>query len=330
VGRGRQRFDPLQETFDADWAAYREKGETMKHVKDLLPGTDRALAARLASLEKAWQQRQERKPKEQAEKPKTAEIVQLPLWSEPARGVPNSALRGALFSAIQGKDRRYMKGELLAVQQGMQIRFTGMQLDQSDLDVWEQALHLARQHPLGTRCDFTAHGFLKALGRRTGKSDHEWLKDVFRRLTACAVEITVAGKTYFGPLIEGGARDENTGRYVVEINPKIKDLYTAGWTATDWAQRQALRGKPLALWLHGFYSTHAKPHPLKVETLMELCGSRTKEAFHYKANLKKNLALLQAVGAIRDFEISDGLVYVDSVPSGSQRKYLIRAKPRKK
>ena len=62
-----------------------------------------------------------------------------------ARGVPNSVLRGALFAAVQGKNRVAMKAELLAVQKGMEIRFTGWQLDQSDLDVWEQALHLALQ-----------------------------------------------------------------------------------------------------------------------------------------------------------------------------------------
>ena len=39
------------------------------------------------------------------------------------------------------------------------VRFTGKQLDQSDLDVWEQVLHLARTQALGTRCYFTATAF---------------------------------------------------------------------------------------------------------------------------------------------------------------------------
>ncbi len=269
-------------------------------------------------------------PKSQASHQDQNTVVRLPVWPEPARGVPNSALRGALFAAIQGKGRQAFKRKLLAVQQGIEIRFTGWQLDQSDLDVWEQALHLARQHPLGTRCDFTAHAFLKALGRKTGKSDHEWLKDVFARLAGAVVEITHDSKTYFGPLIEGGVRDEYSGLYVVEINPKIKVLYAAGWTVCDWEKRQQLRGRPLALWLHSFYSSHAAPHPMKVETLHRLCGSRTKQIFHYKANLKKSLELLRAVGAIRDFEFKDGLVSVDNVPSNSQKKHLYKTKSSKK
>ena len=295
----------------------------MKHVSDLLDAKTRAALVRIQQGIEARGQRAQANPQ-------SAKIVQLPLWPEPARGVPNSALRGALFAAIQGKDRQALKRELLAVQSGVEIRFTGWQLDQSDLDVWEQALHLARQHPLGTRCEFSANGFLKALGRRTGKSDHEWLKDVFARLAGAVAEIMHDRKTYFGPLIEGGVRDEITRRYVLEINPQLARLYAAGWTACDWAQRQQLRGKPLALWLHGFYASHADPHPLKLETLHHLSGSRNKQAAGFKRYLKAALADLQTTGAIRDFEISkDGRVTVDRTPSRSQQKHLRKAKPRK-
>ena len=76
-------------------------------------------------------------------------MIQLPLWPEPKRAVPNDILRSALFAAIQGKGREYTKQRLIAAYDGVQIKYTGEQLDQSDLDVWEQVLHLARQQPLG-------------------------------------------------------------------------------------------------------------------------------------------------------------------------------------
>ena len=66
-----------------------------------------------------------------------------------------------------------------ADEKNLKIIFTGWQLDQSDRDVWELALHMARQQPLGQDIYFSAHGFLKSLGRSTGKAQHEWLKDVF-------------------------------------------------------------------------------------------------------------------------------------------------------
>ena len=216
------------------------------------------LSDALANLEKTIKTRRTQKTAPN----KTAEIVHLPVWPESTRGVPNSALRGALFAAIQGKDRRAMQRELLAVQQGVEIRFTGIQLNQSDLNVWEQALHLARQHPLGNRCEFTAHSFLKALGRSTGKPMHEWLKDAFARLMGCGVEITHDQLTYGGSLLEF-YRDDDTDHYRLEINPKIKALYDAGFTQIDWQQRKQLGRKPLALWLHGFLASHAEPYPFK-------------------------------------------------------------------
>jgi len=99
-----------------------------------------------------------------------AKVIPLPLWPEPLRGTPNSFLRSALFAAIQGKTRRWMKKEVLGSLEGISVSFTGQQLDQSDLDVWEQAVHLARLEPLGHTCQFTGYAFLKALGRSAGKA----------------------------------------------------------------------------------------------------------------------------------------------------------------
>ncbi len=297
--------------------------------------SDPAMRSRLQRLQQSMQEPKHKeriaaqKRIDEAQKKAATNVVQLPLWPEPARGVPNSILRSALFAAIQGKDRRTLKRELLTAMNGIEVRFTGLQLDQSDMDVFEQALHLARQHPLGTRCDFTAHAFLKMLGRKTGKSGHEWLKDVYARLIGCGVEITHAGKTYGGSLLKF-YRDEETGRYVVVFDPDMLKLYNAGWTATDWTQRQLLKRKPLALWLHGFYSSHAEPYPMKMETLIRLSGSGNKNRRSYTTKMKNAHDDLKAVGAIDSYSIDGDLVGIKRIPSDSQKKHLRKAKPRKK
>ena len=262
--------------------------------------------------------------KKRGRRPAPAKVIQLPLWPEAKRGAPNAVLRGALFAAIQGKSRRYMdRKQLIETQDGITIRYSGGQLDQADLDVWEQTLHLARTQALGTRCYFTAYGFLKALGRATGKQNHEWLKSALTRLAGAVVEITADRRTYFGTLIEDGVRDEETGRYVVEINPKLAAFYgRSQWTQIDWEQRQLLRSKPLALWLHGFYASHAEPFPVTVEYLHKLSGSRNKQLRFFKRHLTQALTDLQQVGAIRSFEIQDNLVHVQAVPSPSQQRHL--------
>ena len=272
-------------------------------------------AARLAAVAETAKKRRR--------KPAPAKVIQLPLWPEPKRGAPNAVLRGALFAAVQGKGRRYMDREVLAAQRGVTVRFTGMQLDQSDLDVWEQALHLARTQALGTKCYFTARGFLKALTRQASGQNLEWLKSSLARLAGAVVEISDGRRTYFGTLIERGIRDEETGRHVVEINPDLAAFYgRSQWTQIDWEQRQLLRSKPLALWLHGFYASHAAPHALTVEYLHKLSGSQTKQLWKFKQNLTQALQALEVAGAIRSFEIRDGRVHVQTVPSKSQQRHL--------
>ena len=255
---------------------------------------------------------------------KDSKVYQLPLWPEPARGIPNPVLRGALFAAVQGKNRAVFQRELLACQKGLQIRFTGIQLDQSDLDVWEQALHLARHHPLGSRCEFSVYGFLKALGRKTGKSEHEWLKNSFARLMGCGVELTnqQERKTYGGSLLEF-LRDDESGRYVVIFNPKILTLYEGGWTAIDWQARQLLRGKPLALWLHGYLASHAKPYPIKIETLRTFSGSNNKAVRFFKRKLIAALNELKKIQFIRDYAFEDDNVIINKPPTASQQRFLI-------
>lgn len=243
-------------------------------------------------------------------------VIQLPLWPELKRGAPNSFIRSALFAAIQSKDRQYIKEAVLASQDGITITYTGEQLNQTDLDVWEAIVHLAREQPLGTFCSFSAHSLLRTLGMATGNSQHKQLHSTIIRLTACAVQVTHNGKTYFGPLIKSGAKDELTRFYGIELNKGIVHLFGDNqWTALDWQQRHELRNQPLAQALHAFYSSHRKPFPMRLETLQAYTGSRNKQASSFKRQVKSALQALTDVGFIKGFNIKDELVNIERMTS---------------
>jgi hypothetical protein len=220
----------------------------------------------------------------------------LPDWPESKRGLPNGALRSALFGISPKERRTYAFERHVASIDGIEIFITrGPNLMQHHLDVWEQCLKLGKDQGTGRRIEFTAYAFLKSIGRNTGKSDNEWLKNALYDLAACVVRISDGSKTYFGPLIHGGTRDELTGRYVIEINPKIALLYGSGqWTQLDYAQRESLRRHPLAQWLHAFYSTHSSPYRYRVETIRRLCGADTEgELKKFRQVLRRALDRLQ-------------------------------------
>jgi len=248
---------------------------------------------------------------EKARQREAAMPIQLPLWPEPKRGTPNSFIRSALFAAIQSKDRVFLKEATLASQRGISVKFTGEQLNQEDLSVWETLAHLARQHPLGCMCEFTAHGLLKSLGQHTGLSQHKQLHSTIIRLTACAVEITHEGKTYFGPLVKSGLKDELTSHYRIELNRELIRLFGDNqWTALDWQQRQQLRGKLLAQALHAFYSSHRQPFPIKLDTLRGYVGSRNIQRAGFKVKLRAALEELVSIGFLTGYDITGDAVTV--------------------
>ena len=238
-------------------------------------------------------------------------VIQFPLWPEAKRGTPNSFLRSALFSAIQSKDRIYMEEMTLFSQKGITVKYTGMQLNQEDLTLWETLVHLARQHQLGHECVFTAHGILKELELPTGGKNYKVLHSGIIRLTACAVEITHEGKTFIGSMIEGGVKDEETSSYKIKLNRDLICLYgDTQWTAIDWQQRLKLRRKPLAQALHGYYSSHREPYPVKIETLRQLTGSRNKQIASFKRQVKTAYEVLVSIGFLQNYELDSGIVKV--------------------
>jgi TrfA protein len=298
------------------------------------PNTSRAMVRSMAKLGRVQDDcglldEPDGLPEQRPTPKQSAAVIRLPLWPEPARGAPNDVLRSALFAAIQGKGREFIKHYLIAAYDGNQIEYTGEQLEQSDLDVWEQVLHLARQHPLGTVCQFKGGAFLKAIGRSTGKKDYQWLGFVLTRLSACEVRIKRRGFVHGRGLIASYDIDEHTGLYRVSVDPDTAKLYAVGWTAIDWQQRQQLRRRPLALWLHGYYSSHAKPLPVKVDTLRSLSGTKNPQLFAFRRQLRKALAELKAMGAIASWQIDAAdLVTVDrgNAITASQRRHLTCAR----
>lgn len=258
-------------------------------------------------------------------KKQPAPQLSLDLWPNAVRGVPNAILRSALFSVM--KERPAAQRELIAAVDGIEVRFTGIRLNQKDLDYFEVLLHLQRMQPLGTPIRFTASAFLKSMGLSVGKYQYDELKEVIARLGANKTEITwlKEKKTFGKSLIEDFARDEETQEYVLKLSPQLIKLYETGYTQIDWHQRLALGKNMLAKALHGIYASHAAPFPFKVETIRTLTGSNTKDLSKFRQQLRVALSALVDVGALTSWAIDkNDLVHVKRVPTVSQQKHLAK------
>lgn len=237
------------------------------------------------------------------------QIIQLPLWENQMRGLPNPLARSALFSvARQNEPRQHLKERPITSVKGVEIFYTGEELRQDDEDVFLNLVHLARSQPLGHEVSFTAYSMLKSMGWPTSSPSYERLRLCILRLTANAVEIRFdagSGKRgYGGTLVqEFTFKDETDRQWKVRLNPKLITLFGAdAYTQLDWRQRLKLRS-PLAKWLHGFYFTHREPFGYKVETLKGLCGSSAQQLYHFRNGLKKALELLVDQGFLKSWKI---------------------------
>ena len=266
----------------------------------------------------------------------SAKIIQFPLFPETSRPVSNDMARSALFSCIQGKDRRFIKDILLATVEGLEIRFTGEQLNQDDHDLLMQLVFMAQYKPLGAWVMAPAYGILTALGRQIGGKQYRELRIDIARLTASMVIIrnTKTMREVFGHhLIAKAEQDEKSRHWIYRLDPDLRALYgEISHTLIDWEQRLALKGKDLARWLQLYLASHAKPFPIKVATLRDLSGSRTKALKNFRGKLRLALDDLTNNGDIEKWEIQmpQDLLFVDRgrAVSKSQKRHLGRTRTR--
>jgi hypothetical protein len=285
-----------------------------------------------ASLERLGTVMKDTPPRSEPQPQSSAKIIQFPLFPEATRPVSNDMARSALFSCIQGKDRRFIKDALMATVDGVEIRFTGEQLNQDDHDLLMQLIFMAREKPVGAWVTMPAHTILKALCRQVGGKQHRDLRADIFRLAAGTVSIRIARdriEVTGHHLLAKAAQHEDSRYWVYRLDPDLAFLYGGeSYTLIDWDKRLNLKGKDLARWLQLYLATHARPFPVKVATLRELSGSRTKALRSFRGQLRLALDALISNHDIEQWWIAQqtDLVTVDrgEAVTASQRRHIGR------
>lgn len=255
-----------------------------------------------------------------------AQVPRLPNWSEMHRAIPNVLLRSAAFAVIGKGQRAWLDRETISSQTGDVLTYTGQQLDQSDLDLCTAQLHLMRNHPLDQGYNTSLYALLNCLGITDTGPNRASLKQRLLRLSNCELSIRTASYAYEGGLVYAERLDSDKP-LVLRLNPGVMRLFAEGqYTWVHWGIRRTLSGCYLAQWLHGFYSTHAAPFPVRVETLRRLSGSKTANMSKFLQLLHRSLDRLSLVSAAHDqqfeFQIERGRVKVEKSPSASQKRHL--------
>lgn len=234
--------------------------------------------------------------------------IQLPIWPNVVRGLPNAFARSALFTVgNRNKARLNCKSLVIASVAGARIEYTGEELRQDDEDVFLQILHLSRHQKLSSHIEFSSYAMIKALGWTMNKRSYDRLHETITRLDANSLVVFLEDLSikFSGSLIRKfvwkGDNGE-AGKWRIFLEPEI--IYLFGDTTYSllyWETRLSLSA--LAKWLHSFYCTHRDPYPYKVETFMTLSGSRQSAISGFRRELKRSLQELVDKRFLDHYEI---------------------------
>lgn len=250
-------------------------------------------------------------------------ILQMPLWPDEIRCMPNEILRSALFNAKnRNQARRYFKNEEIAViGQSVRITYTGEELRQNDESVWLQLIHLAKSVAIGSPVEFTAYSMVQALRLTNSKPNPNHvtrLCDSLRRMQATSLSVyskRLGRGISLSMIPKFEWQDESTGcrlpKWRVCVAPELVELFgDVHFTHLQWAQRLALPSG-LATWMHGYLASHRDPLPIKLSTLHKGAGCTTDTQRKFKQLVTAALVELERVGFLKSWEIRGELVRVE-------------------
>jgi hypothetical protein len=253
------------------------------------------------------------------------------LWAVGSLPAPNIILRSALFRVTK-RGRTVVADEIIACQKidGYAVVFSGARLDQFDCDVWLTIVALSRDFGLGVSVPITLRGIAGRVGIGSSGEDVERIRKSLDRLYKCEVRLDAGRRRWYrGHMISGFGRVDD--RYEITLDDKLVELFVPDqFTLLMGAERLTLDSS-LAKWLHGFLATQTAPErfPHKVSTLRELCGSESKDLFHFRAKLRAALADLEGRGIISAWSIDkDDLVRITRNLTDSQKRALKKSDAR--
>ncbi|KND57206.1 putative plasmid-related transcriptional repressor protein [Candidatus Burkholderia verschuerenii] len=193
----------------------------------------------------------------------------LPGLEPTMRAMPNHIARSSLFAPLsKTHQRRFLNDHILISRRDVVIRFRGIQLDESQADVWMQLMHIASTSPLGEPFDVRSASILEAMGRQIGGAEYRWLRRAVEALYTATLIIDVVNKYRIGDgdsdgdgirMIDRFRYDASRKQYTFVIDPRWVAMYgNQEFARIDWEKRLAIkRGQDMAKTLQRLVATSA-------------------------------------------------------------------------
>jgi hypothetical protein len=219
---------------------------------------------------------QRQKAEQEARLLGTAMQQLLPEIFEEKRAIPNCFLRGALFGMVR-KGRRALVGDApIFTMSQYDLTFTGYELDQNDLELWDTLMYLAKERNVENELRITLYDLCQQMRLTYNQERGRKLEERALRLKIGTVTIKNHLQTFAGSLINNVYIDKDgDGRLVIEYNKKLAPLFTEDYTFISADIRHLLGDNQLARWVYNFYESHKEPIPFSIDFIKKLCRSES-------------------------------------------------------
>ena len=270
---------------------------------------------------------QRQKATEEAKLLGTAMQQLLPKIFEDKRAIPNCFFFFSLFGMVR-KGRRALVGDApIFTMSQYDLTFTGYELDQNDLELWDTLMYLAKERNVENELRITLYDLCQQMRLTYNQERGRKLEERALRLKIGTVTIKNHLQTFAGSLINNVYIDKDgDGRLVIEYNKKLAPLFTEDYTFISADIRHLLGDNQLARWVYNFYESHKEPIPFSIDFIKKLCRSES-ESKEFKRLLKNALEMVKKaqvsvnLKSKWDYEITSKnrlIVY----PKGKTRKQL--------
>ena len=233
----------------------------------------------------------------------------VPVTPKDTSPISNELARTPLFAPIQRGRRLMHDKKKLPSPEGINIWYSGKQLDMGDEDTYLVALMLARGQKPDKPIKINRAEFLRLMGKKKSGAAFKWLEDSFDRISSGRLYYNYANidmrvsVPLLGPLVY------SDGEYFFTI-PKesLRTFDSNRYGHVDWEKRRKI-GISLAKWIQGYALSHAKgEHKISVANLRAWSTVETENLGRerqFRAKLKESLAELVKTDILKSWEMYD-------------------------
>ena len=237
-----------------------------------------------------------------------AEGSTLQFWGDRSiAGIPPELARGGVFRLPRRGQRDVYHDQLVVNQPSLQVRYSGDELDQSDLDVFLQILRVLRGKQIGEYVEVTLNGLVRGTRRSEGGKAIENMKNSLDRLSKAIFQIRFQRKSEWYRIntnLMVWLHKEETKQNWVKTTPEALDLFRVlAWLNFE---KHVVLNNSMAKALHAYAISHRRgaTHSVRLERLKNLWGYRGRVS-NFRAALRKALNELEESHILADTTITD-------------------------